>query len=386
MFRSRPLMIFAAALSAASLGTACAQLIGADFDVTLGSTTGSGGGSTATSTSTSTSSSSGAGGDAGPDTGPGSGGGGGAPVCDPMPCPEVVAKHQAYPWGIATQGDSVYWTNAGASFHAGGPPSADGSIGRASIASNDGVGSIAVSNLIGPDQIAADTSALYWTSNVPAVGKLFRAPFGTLIPEALAQGMDSPVGVAIGGPFVYWTTTGDGHLRWLTRSKPANPGAAPDGDVSGLSQPGLIAPRANGVYVTEYAMSGRVMSIGDNLSSDPIVQGLDHPTGVLSFDADVCYTTNAASGTVACVVASTHVVDFVVADGQSSPAGLATDGTSFYWANGTADGQIMRGTSGGAPPKAIASHQASPNGILVVGKWVYWTNHALDGSVMRTPK
>jgi hypothetical protein len=368
----RWLVMLAAAGGGAGLATACSQIIGADFDVKLAST-----------------SAGGAGGDAGPGTGSaglgGGGGAGGASTCDVNPCPaETVAADQDYPWGLVVQGDSVYWTVAGASLGAD-PPKNDGAIRRASV--NGGDVETVLGQLQAPNQIASDGEYLYWTSTISAPGGgVYRCLISGCVKETVAPTQGFPTGVTVGGAYVYWSATGDGAIRRRLRDQQADGGAGIDTAMGSFDHPNLVVQDVDAVYFAEFSPTGEVWRLGGDLSATPITQPLNTPTGLVVHGGDICYTTFNPMGLVQCVDKVSHEASFTAAIEQPYPAGLATDGTALYWANGTLDGQIMRRGPGDQGPIAIASNQPSPNGVVVAGKWVYWTNHRLGGSVMRTLK
>lgn len=384
MSRFRVRVVLAAVVGAASLGTACAQIIGADFNVTLGSTSGSAGGSTGTSTSTG-----GAGGDAGPDdaigpdVGPGSGGAGGGPQCDVSPCPpETVAPSEDRPWGLVVQGEWVYWTNAGVSFYPG-PPTNDGAIRR--VSTKGGVAETVLGQLVAPDQIATDGTSLFWTSSVNGFGAVYRCLISKCIKEDVALAQDLPTGIAVHGGFVYWTTSGDGKVHRRHLDPTLDAGSDMDADLTGFSQPNLIAVDTDRVFISEFVSNGYVWRIGDNLVAAPTKNTIDTSTGIVVLGTNVCYTTFLPSGGVQCIDRGSLLDTITPATMQAYPAGLATDGQALYWVNAGPPGQVMRWRPGQKPVE-IASNPLSPNGIVVADKWVYWTNFSLGGSVMRTLK
>jgi hypothetical protein len=372
-------LIVGAAVSVASVVTACSQLVGADFNVTLGTTASGAGGSGGGASSSSS------GGDASSTTGSGSSGGSGGNGCGGMPClPETVAMNQDYPWGLVVVGSWVYWTNAGPSYGTN-ILSKDGSIRRRGIDGGD-VETV-LDQIRTPDQIASDGEYLYWTSTVAAPnGAVFRCLISGCVREAVAQNQASPTGVTVRGAYVYWASAGDGTVSRRLRDQQADGGAASEVVATGRDHPNLVVADTDGVYFTEFSPTGSVWSIGDDLNPMSFAQPMDTPAGLVARVGDVCVTTYNAAGLVQCIDKVTHEASLTVAVGQDHPAELASDGKAFYWTNNTAQGQIMRWRPGDEKPTPLAVGLPFPNGIVVAGKWVYWTNNVLGGSVMRALK
>jgi hypothetical protein len=379
--------IAGAAVGAASLATACSQRVGADFNVTLGSTASGAGGSGGGAVSSNSSSSIGGGGSVGSSgsTGTGGSGGAGGNGCGGVLClPETVAANQDFPWGLVVEGTSVYWTVAGASFGTN-ILGKDGAIRRRGI---DGGDVETVLDLIRtPDQIASDGEYLYWTSTVPAPnGAVHRCLITGCVRENVALGQDSPTGITVRGAYVYWASSGNGTVSRRLRDQQVDGGAPIEVVATGRDHPNLVVSDADGVYFTEFSPTGSVWRIGDDLMPTAFAQAMDTPAGLVARVGDVCVTTYNAAGVVQCVDKVTHEASLTAAVGQDHPAELAGEGKALYWANNIDHGQIMRWRPGDLAPIALAVDQPFPNGIVVAGKWVYWTNNVLAGSVMRALK
>ncbi len=74
----------------------------------------------------------------------------------------------------------------------------------------------------------------------------------------------------------------------------------------------------------------------------------------------------------------------VLASGQDRPTGIATDGTSVYWA--TLGGDVMKVDKSGGTPATIASGQIAAREIAVDSTNVYWTGYGTGTwAVMKVP-
>ncbi len=366
MKRARWIIAAAGLVASAGGAGACAQLIGADFDVQgTGGAGGEGGKSTSTSaTATSTGAGSGGAG--------GGGNGGGPATCDGLPCPQVIADHLDLPWGIAVRGGFVYWAVAGEELGA-------GKVMRASVAG--GAPQTLAVGLRSPDQLFVDDQHVYWTSNVAdgAVERILVDGSGAV--EVIVAHQAFPVGIVGDAENIYFTTA-DGYVK----SHPLAAGA-PDAPVvlSGShASPSVLALGAGSLFFAEFGDEGGVFRLplggGDEITLATLQ---NHPNGVV-VSGQVYFTTTNAQGDVRQIGVDGGPLS-VFATGQNQPAGITADATHVYWAN-YGDGTIRRLKKVGGTPETLATGQKSPNGIAVDETAIYWTNFEIDSAVMKLPK
>ena len=79
-----------------------------------------------------------------------------------------------------------------------------------------------------------------------------------------------------------------------------------------------------------------------------------------------------------------------LASAQTTPEGIAVDGTGVYWADdigsGGPRGTIMKVPLDGGAAVSLVSGQAGPQNIATDGKNVYWTTASLNvGTIMAAP-
>jgi hypothetical protein len=361
-------------LMSVSGGAACAQILGADFDVHGTGSGGAGGGTTTSSSTTtgSTNTSATTTGSAGGGGAGAGGSGGAAPTCDGGPCPEVIADHLDLPWGIALHGAHVYWTVAG-------KMEGEGKVMRAPVAG--GPAELLASGLSSPDQLFVDDQHAYWTRNM-VDGAVERIPVdGSESVEVIADGLVSPIGITGDAEKIHFSTS-DGYVK----SHPLAAGL-PGSSVILSKQhpsPSVLVLSGGGIFFAEYSVGGGVFRL-DLATHDEqtLAMGQTTPNAVVVSDK-VYFTTTKVGGAVNRVDIPGEAPTQFAPD-QNQPAGIAADELYIYWAN-FGDGTIRRLKKGGGTPEILASGQRSPNGIVVDDEAIYWTNFELDAAVMKLAK
>jgi hypothetical protein len=134
-------------------------------------------------------------------------------VCCRGRCVVTLASNQEYPSAIAVDSRNVYWANAGERPSGSGTPRAMGTIMSVPIAGGTPV--TLASGQAYPVGIAVDGDDVYWTNQgyPPGtldtnVGTVMQVPRGGGVPITLAAGQPEPQGIAVAGSVVVWTLLG----------------------------------------------------------------------------------------------------------------------------------------------------------------------------------
>ncbi len=179
-------------------------------------------------------------------------------------------------WGIAVQGDYVYWANQ-----------VTHTIHRESISSPTTPQQLAAAQGQ-PWDVAVDNSAVYWTNYTS--GDIRRVAQGGGSQNVLATGQGGPLGIAIDATHVYWSNNNGNQIRRV----PVGGGNA-ETLASAQTSPGAV----------------------------------DGPTYV-ALDSTSVYWTNYGNGTVCKAPIGGGLVT-VLASAQNEPYYIAVDATQVYW-------------------------------------------------------
>lgn len=166
-------------------------------------------------------------------------------------------------------------------------------------------------------------------------------------PELVADQENLPLGLAVSGAWVYWSSRGTG---------------APDGTIK------------------------RTHVTGPPMNQATIAAGLINPSQV-AVDADhVYWTSNAAMGAVYCSSLAGGGDMHVVATQQTLPVGIVVAGGMVYWTAWGATGLVRKSPAGCAfsppAPSDVATDLVSPSLLAATEKTLFVTEFTSSGRVM----
>ncbi len=286
------------------------------------------------------------------------------PGCGAGLCYYTLATGLTWPWGIATDGSYVYWTNEqGAS---GGPT---GSVEKVAI---DGTGlALLASGQLQPEDIVVRGGALYWVNNEDPDGSVMKvATDGTGL-TTLVSGQSNPNSLATDGTYVFWTND-TGLERMLTD------GSGVLGIATGPYAQGVVT---DGVHVY-CSLWDRLDEMAIDGSAHTTVYTPTYPHRVTAIALEGSYvdwidrnlTGSSADSAVKRQVALPGGVPATFASTLSAPLAIATDGTYVYWGDNL-DGTIQRIRTDGTGLVTLASGM-HPRSIAIDATRIYWTDDA----------
>ena len=289
------------------------------------------------------------------------------------------AENPPGPNDIAIDSTNVYWiTGAGAVRKC-----AVGGCGGAPTTLADGLGPLC--------GVAIDLANVYWTAcdTSPAVMKCAIAGC-SLTPTTIASSLDYPQGIVSNGTNVYFADPGS-EACWAapdagTLNMCSANGCGVSPTVLASSQCGAtrIAVDSANVYWSAYTKVLKC-GVGGCGNSPTVLANSKGPFGIAVDSTNVYWTDPQASSVMKCSIGGCGGTPTILATGQGNPTAIATDGINVYWTNASAGGQIMKcAVAGCVAPTVIASAQNWPSSIAVDVSSVYWgTSNAI---VKLTPK
>lgn len=283
--------------------------------------------------------------------------------CDPI----VLASGQSNPFGIATDGISVYWGNR--------TPS--GAIYRVPV--TGGAPTLLASNQAMPDGLAINTTSVAWANF--GDGKIqYVSKAGGAVTTLATVGSTGPTGVAATSTHVYFTNWG---VSTVQRINTGGVGTLQTLSSTGNGGPRGITTDGTSVWWTNYTGNTVRRAPANPGAAIDVAANQGAPAGI-AIDTVNVYWTNESAGTISFAPLLGTGVS-ILASGQDAPIGVAVDGTHVYWVNSGASGTVRRVPKGGGAVQTLASSQPGPMLIALDADALYWTN-LTGGTVMRLAK
>lgn len=255
-----------------------------------------------------------------------------------------------------------------------------------------------------PIGLALGGGYVYFTSST--AGTVSRVPVTGGPVEIIATGQSGPQGIAVDAAQVYWTNPAGSNTVMradITGALPATPIVMASGQAGPLG----IAVDATHAYWTSTGglVSKTPLDAVSPMAPTVLCSGALQPADIstplgLALDGPYAYFTNGFFGlTTATVVrvqranAATSLCEVMVR-GQTRPTGVALDASNMYWTSWAAAGtDTVSSCQKGAycnTPTVLASLQQMPSGatnhqmITADGPYLYWGNGG-EAKVMRVP-
>ncbi len=243
--------------------------------------------------------------------------------------PSMLASGRASPKDLALAGGSLYWTEAG-----------DGTSWRVvAAASLDGGVSTVFSGPGSPLGLTKDeTGTLYWIAN-DAMGNhtVWSGAPDQQQMTSLDVGAGTLGGLAAFGVSVFWTFPVANSVIWWDVQRHLGT------ELPSVSSPGWLAATGTDVYVVSNppGLPGRVVdeSLGTGGQS-LLAASLAGPKGIAA-DTTGVYVTDPAAGTVA-RIALDGGAPTTLASGQNDPWNVYFDDAAIYWTNFDDAGAVMK--------------------------------------------
>lgn len=331
-------------------------------------------------------------------------------VCSTGRCLSPLAVQQNVPYGVAVDGEFVYWTNI-----ASGAPGS-GSVMRQSLHGGD-AGTIVTlaSGLNNPSAIAVDATSVYWANfgtkassfTDGSIARVSKTGSDGGVPTTLASGLSHPLAIAVDAASVYFANQGSQAAGYLdgTIGKAPLGGGGDGGSWTTLADnqasPSAIAVDATSVYFTDSG-DASIGYVNGSVQKVPLSGGTatSLATGqigavALAIDSRNAYYANGVGGVVASVPLDGSATFTTLASNEEQIVALAADGSSIYWTTSATSGSVTTGAVRKMPirggvPATVASNQDVPEGIAFDGTSLYWADAAnVDnaGTIMQlTPK
>jgi len=250
-------------------------------------------------------------------------------------------------------------------------------------------------NLSGPQGIAVDRSGNVWVANTGGNSVIkFAVSSGIVLGTAnfTVGGITGPVAIALDSASNAWVANLNGNsVTGLTSSGVAISGSPFSGG-GNITVPTAIAVGPSGaIYVTSGSGSvidlsnagAYVATLNDGTLQGPAGVAVDSSSRVLATG----FTTGSSTGgALSLFTGGTAVAASPYTSGITSPAGVASDGTSIWVANNTSSGGLAQFSYSSATPISPTAGYGSlngPVGVAVDASGSVWTTNSGANTVSK---
>jgi hypothetical protein len=308
-----------------------------------------------------------------------------AGTCQPV----VLALGQLNPFGIVTDGTSVYWSVPFALGSDGGEQAYSGSVMKCPVAGCSGPPTELATGQEYLWFIGTDGTRLLWAQydGAGGPGTVMECPMAGCNgqPTVVAAGLTAPRSVTGAAGRVYWTSGAPlPSVTECSLTGCTTPAVLASGAWSQPYDVTPIAADATGVYWTTASAVYAYSFGGGGAPATTLATSQDGAAGI-AIDGTSVYWTTATGGAIQrCAIGGCGGQPTVIASGQTRPLAIAVDATSVYWKNQDA---VMRCPTGGCngSPVQLASFAPQEGAMAIDATSVYWTND-VDGTVMKVAK
>ena len=242
-----------------------------------------------------------------------------------------------------------------------------------------------VTGITGLYTISTDGAHVYWSSETD--GGVYRcAVTGCSAPEKVGSGNERSYFLAVDNTNVYWNNNSTNG-----QTAPGRVFFAPKN--GGLTDVLTTAPHASAQNPTQVihggtdvfwsSNEGTIWRIPKDKSTEPVALTKIQNSGSLAFAGDTLYIgSSEANAVFSCAVKGCTTPPPPLATGQTKAGGIATDGTTVFWATTTDLVSYALDNKAGAVKRAPI---AGGGRVVVEGNDLFWTE-VTTGKVFTMPK
>jgi virginiamycin B lyase len=225
---------------------------------------------------------------------------------------------------------------------------------------------------------AAQANAyVYWTNLGASTQSIGRADLGgSNVNQHFISTELNTFGLALGGPYLYWTDYSGTPNGQIGRANLDGSGADQT-LLAGLSDPTALSVSGSYIYVAENYPGGSILRTNVDGSGSPetIVNSAIDPNHVVASGSYVYWTNNEDASIGRAALDGSGANENFINTGVN-PVGVTVNGSYIYWSNpGVSGGSIGRANLNGtgASPSFITNAGAA-HGLAVDASHIYWAN------------